>query len=148
MGGLINLLTKLKALDVHATSLEALRQTKDALNELNREQLFDGLDRYGHDITLDGSPDYSPLTIEIKESKGQVTDRIILRDEGNFWREIKTDVTDKKVITQSTDPKTKKILERTGPTVMGVGGEFKFRYINQNLRPALFSLLRKQTGLK
>lgn len=47
------------------------------------EQLFEqGINRLGVDI-MDYAP-YSPLTIAIKEEKGQPTNRVTLRDTGDF----------------------------------------------------------------
>ena len=47
------------------------------------EQLFEqGINRLGVDIS-DYAP-YSPVTIEIKRLKGQPTNRVTLRDEGDF----------------------------------------------------------------
>ena len=47
------------------------------------EQLFEqGINRLGVDI-MDYRP-YTPLTIAIKEEKGQPTNRVTLRDEGDF----------------------------------------------------------------
>lgn len=47
------------------------------------EQLFEqGINRLGVEIS-DYAP-YSPVTIAIKEAKGQPTNRVTLRDEGDF----------------------------------------------------------------
>ena len=47
------------------------------------EQLYEqGINRLGVDI-MDYAP-YSPVTIEIKKALGQPTNRVTLRDEGDF----------------------------------------------------------------
>ena len=58
------------------------------------EQLFEqGINRLGVEIS-DYAP-YSPVTIAIKEAKGQPTNRVTLRDEGDFESSFFLEVGDK-----------------------------------------------------
>ena len=58
------------------------------------EQLFEqGVNRLGVSI-MDYAP-YSPVTIAIKEAKGQPTNRVTLRDEGDFQSSFYLEVCDK-----------------------------------------------------
>ncbi len=58
------------------------QETQDFLIEVLQDQLFTtGED--GDGVSLG---DYSPVTIKIKRAKGQPTDRITLKDTGDFYR--------------------------------------------------------------
>ena len=58
------------------------QETQDFLIEVLQDQLFTtGED--GDGLSLG---DYSPVTIKIKRAKGQPTDRITLKDTGEFYR--------------------------------------------------------------
>jgi len=54
------------------------------------DQLFnDGIDSLG-----DSLGEYSPFTVELKKAKGQPTDRITLKDTGDFYKTFKVEVKD------------------------------------------------------
>ncbi len=59
------------------------RFTQDEIIRLNTiDQLFDeGIDSTGASLGV-----YQPFTIAIKKRKGQPTDRVTLKDEGDFYR--------------------------------------------------------------
>ena len=78
---------------------EALKSVeKDIPNveEKERERIFDGKTFTGEDIT----PSYKPYTVMVKEQKGQPTDRVTLKDTGDFHRSITFEVS--KSLTQLT----------------------------------------------
>ena len=50
----------------------------------SRSQLFDGLDKEGKEIVNEQGGKYSPTTVRIKQEKGQPTDRVTLRDTGDW----------------------------------------------------------------
>ena len=54
------------------------------------DQLFnDGIDSLG-----DSLGEYSPFTVELKKAKGQPTNRITLKDTGDFYKTFKVEVKD------------------------------------------------------
>ncbi len=59
------------------------RFTQDEIIRLNTiDQLFDqGIDSTGASLGI-----YQPFTIKVKQKKGQPTDRVTLKDEGDFYR--------------------------------------------------------------
>ncbi len=61
--------------------------------DLNREdQLFDkGIDSLGISLESIGGA-YSPVTVQIKRSKGQPTDRVTLKDTGDFYETFRIKV--------------------------------------------------------
>lgn len=60
--------------------VEVVLKHEAEIVDLNIGQMMDGKNWDGSDI----EPEYRPLTIEIKKAKGQIFDRVTLRDEGVF----------------------------------------------------------------
>ncbi len=83
-----NLINGLLSLDVDEIALEISKtnQFKRLVIELNTQrQLFDkGEDSTGRTLESIGG-EYSPYTVNIKEEKGQPTDRVTLKDTGEFY---------------------------------------------------------------
>jgi hypothetical protein len=88
-----NLLKKFIEFDVDQLALEISRTPtfKKLVISLNTEglptsQLFElGQDAQGRTLESIGG-EYSPFTVEVKRRKGQPTDRITLKDTGDFYR--------------------------------------------------------------
>ena len=86
------------------------------------EQLFEqGINRLGVDI-MDYAP-YSPYTIEIKEMKGQPTNRVTLRDEGDFESSFYLQVSDKQFEIKASDFKTEELIKKYGRQILGLTDE-------------------------
>ena len=63
------------------------KETQDFLIDVLQDQLFTtGED--GNGLSLG---EYSPITVKIKQSKGQPTDRITLKDTGAFYNSYEID---------------------------------------------------------
>lgn len=84
--GLEKLINKLERLDLNRIERGIAESEKELIIRLNTEdQLFDkGIDSKGRSLDSIGGS-YSPVTIEIKRSKGQRTDHITLKDTGDFY---------------------------------------------------------------
>lgn len=86
------------------------------------EQLFEqGINRLGVDI-MDYAP-YSPLTIAIKEEKGQPTNRVTLRDEGDFESSFYLEVGEKQFEIKASDFKTEDLIKKYGRQILGLTNE-------------------------
>lgn len=86
------------------------------------EQLFErGINRLGVEI-MDYAP-YSPVTIEIKEAKGQPTNRVTLRDEGDFESSFFLEVGDKQFEIKASDFKTEDLIKKYGRQILGLTDE-------------------------
>jgi hypothetical protein len=66
---------------------------------------------------------YHPYTIAVKQSKGQPTDRVTLRDTGAFHRSIKVDVDNEKFTVTATDPKTDELMEKYGEGILNISDD-------------------------
>lgn len=86
------------------------------------EQLYDqGINNLGIDI-MNYRP-YSPLTIAIKEEKGQPTNRVTLRDEGDFESSFYLEVGDRQFEIKASDFKTESLIEKYGRQILGLTDE-------------------------
>lgn len=80
MGTLKDALDAIRRVDLRKLTLDAMVRNPDEIVDLNREQLNSGKYADGSSIV----PQYKPLTIQIKQKKGQPTDRVTLKDTGEF----------------------------------------------------------------
>ena len=102
------------------------------------EQLFEqGINRLGVDI-MDYAP-YSPLTIAIKEEKGQPTNRVTLRDEGDFESSFYLEVGDKQFEIKASDFKTEDLIKKYGRQILGLTDENIAALIWQYIYPDLLT---------
>ena len=107
------------------------------------EQLYEqGINRLGVDIS-DYAP-YSPVTIEIKKLKGQPTNRVTLRDEGDFERSFFLEVGDKQFEIKASDFKTEDLVKKYGEQILGLTDENIATMIWQYIYPDLIGEAKKQ----
>lgn len=102
------------------------------------EQLYEqGINRLGVEIA-DYAP-YSPVTIAIKEAKGQPTNRVTLRDEGDFESSFFLEVGDKQFEIKASDFKTEDLIRRYGRQILGLTDENIAILIWQYIYPDLIN---------
>lgn len=107
------------------------------------EQLFEqGINRLGVEIS-DYAP-YSPVTIQIKEAKGQPTNRVTLRDEGDFESSFFLEVGDKQFEIKASDFKTEDLIKKYGRQILGLTDENIAILIWQYIYPDLMNEAKKQ----
>lgn len=107
------------------------------------EQLFEqGINRLGVEIS-DYAP-YSPVTIEIKEAKGQPTNRVTLRDEGDFESSFFLEVGTKQFEIKASDWKTEELIKKYGRRILGLTDENIAILIWQYIYPDLMNEAKKQ----
>ena len=106
------------------------------------EQLFEqGVNRLGVSI-MDYAP-YSPVTIAIKEAKGQPTNRVTLRDEGDFQSSFYLEVGDKQFEIKASDFKTEDLIKKYGRQILGLTNENIAELIWQYVYPDLLTKAKK-----
>ena len=107
------------------------------------EQLFEqGINRLGVEIS-DYAP-YSPVTIAIKEAKGQPTNRVTLRDEGAFESSFYLEVGDKQFEIKASDFKTEDLIKKYGRQILGLTDENISILIWKYIFPDLIAETKKQ----
>lgn len=89
--------------------------------ESQQERLFEGKYPTGEIIF----PPYKPFTIFMKTIKEQPTDRVTLKDTGDFHRGIFVKKQGENLIIDSTDEKSAKLQEKYGENIFGFTAENK-----------------------
>lgn len=102
------------------------------------EQLYEqGVNNLGVDI-MDYMP-YTPLTIAIKEEKGQPTNRVTLRDEGDFESSFYLEIGDTQFEIKASDFKTEDLIKKYGRQILGLTIENISKLIWQYIYPDLLN---------
>lgn len=131
MSTIKSLRTRVEQFSSKKAAVQSLEETKESIADLNVQQMMSGIRSDGSEIL----PTYTDLTIAIKESKGQPTDRVTLRDTGLFQEAVTTTITQDSVVTESTDPKSEKLQKKYGKRIFGLSEKFKAEYLRENLNP-------------
>lgn len=101
-----------------------------------QEQLYEqGINRLGVDIS-DYAP-YSPITIDIKKLKGQPTNRVTLRDEGDFHSSFYVVATDTSFEVKAKDAKAEHLLSKYGSQILGLTRENLMTLVHEYIYPNL-----------
>lgn len=124
-------------------------ETAPIYTDLQREQLFSGIQADGKEIERLGADykGYAPRTIREKEKKGQPTDRVTLKDTGEFYLDIFADPRAEGIIVDSADSKSQQLQEDYGTKIFGLSDNPKQLYINK-LRPEMVKQLTDQLNKK
>lgn len=72
-------------LPAFASQLMNDESTISLITDMNAQQLYEGKRSDDSEIT----PEYKPYTKQVKQGKGQPTDRVTLRDTGEFYDELR-----------------------------------------------------------
>lgn len=126
----------MKRLDIEQVIDNSLTATAPDYVELQREQMFSGIQSDGDEIQRIGVSykGYAPKTIKIKEAKGQPTDRITLRDTQAFQDDIFSEPRQEGLIVGSGDEKSAMLQRDYGNKIFGLASKSKAAYI-EKLRP-------------
>ena len=130
-------------------TIDVIKDNSKFILDENRSQLFDGLDKEGKEIVNERGGKYSPTTIIIKKEKGQPTDRVTLRDTGDWQDAMFLEVKGNEILTDSSDWKTDELLkkyDRNMNTILGIPETSKTK-INSTLMDRLIFIFRQMTNL-
>ena len=116
---------------------EAKKQEEEILIMVKQEQLFQGIDAQGRQI----SPPYAESTIKRKIKKGQPTDRVTLKDTGFFYFSFFIDYQPKEFTIQAEDIKTIFLLARYGLDILGLTPD-NIDKLSGLIRPELLKRLK------
>ena len=108
-----------------------------------QEQLFEsGENSLG--VSIASYAPYSPITIEIKRLKGQPTNRVTLRDEGDFESSFYLVISDKQFEIKASDWKTEELVEKYGSSILGLTKENIASLTWDYIYPELMDTLKKE----
>lgn len=102
--------------DYYKELINILESLAKAIAETNADQLFAGLRADDSEI----EPAYKPFTIAIKKEKQQPTDRVTLKDTGEFHRSIFVKFTKDTIIIDSDNDLRDKLVEKYGAAIFGL----------------------------
>lgn len=119
-------------------SLVVLEQ--DFAIDLNQGQLNEGQNIDKSDII----PEYSRTTISIKKSKNQISDRVTLRDTGDFYKSFKLKAENDSFSISATDSKTNKLQKKYGTKILGLSEESKAIFARHGLKIQLMKLIKQK----
>ena len=102
--------------DYYKELINILESLAKAIAETNADQMFAGLRADDTEI----EPAYKPFTVAIKKEKGQPTDRVTLKDTGEFHRSIFVKFEGDKIIIDSDNDLRDKLVEKYGATIFGL----------------------------
>lgn len=144
MSTIRGLYKKIAGIDTNHLVALALEDSAHGMKEKQQDQMYEGIDADGENR----EPAYSPLTVAIKQNKGQRTDVVTLHDEGDFYAGIYIDVRTDLIIQDSADSKTGKLVKKYGEKIFGLFGLFRKLYLDEDLRPEFKIKIETATGLK
>lgn len=105
-------------------------------------QLYEkGVNRLGE--RLDSYRPYSPITIRVKLAKGQPTNRVTLRDEGDFHASFRVIANNISFFIDATDIKTEDLIAKYGEQILGLTDENLYELVWEYMYPDLIDNLKK-----
>ena len=106
------------------------------------EQLFEqGINNLG--VPIDDYAPYTPYTIQIKQEKGQPTNRVTLHDEGDFSGSFYMEVGNEKFEIKAGDFKTHDLMKKYGRQILGLTNENIKQLIWQYIYPDIIEQRKK-----
>lgn len=99
-------------------AVKIIKENDHIVIDMNTEQLYAGVNSEGVSLESIGGP-YSPVTVEIKKSKGQPTDRVTLKDTGDFYEGFFVKASGGMWQISSKDDKTQKLIDDWGADIFG-----------------------------
>lgn len=137
MSTALAILNKLRSIDVLLSAQIAIEETAAAGTAAQKKQLFQGVTKLNSPI----NPFYTARTVAIKAKKGQPTDRVTLKDTGDFYAGILIDVRGDLFVIESADWKNSMLQDRYGENILGLGTDARIEYI-QTLRPVFIEKIK------
>ena len=121
-----------------------IQENEAAIIDMNaQEQLFEsGENSLG--VSIASYAPYSPITIEIKKMKGQPTNRVTLRDEGDFESSFYLVISDKQFEIKASDWKTEELVEKYGNSILGLTKENIASLTWDYIYPELLETFKKE----
>lgn len=124
---------------------DCINNSSETILDANRDQLFSGKDKQGKEII----PEYTPKTISKKKKKRQPTDRVTLKDTGEWHRSLFMKTESNKIFIDSEHELTDKLLEkydRGNDTILGIP-QNKKTDINESIMDKFIKIFRLMTKL-
>lgn len=146
MQTIVSLNRKIQQLNIDKVINHAVENTLPDLIEINKDQLLHGMDKNGEKITPKYKRNkYARVKNEMNPLAGIGTPD--LKVKGDYYKGLTAKLEGGTIVETSTDFKAE-FLEPKYDDIHGLGGEYKKRYQDKNLRPAIGTEIEKTIGLK
>ena len=142
MDKLDNLIKRLDNFDkrIEEIAVQVAKQFEPEILDMNTEdQLF----AKGQDAEGVSLGKYAPLTVSIKSGLGQPTNRVTLKDTGDFHRSFFARFVGKFITIGATDEKAEKIEDRYRKDIYGLS-KANIQKLTDMLRPEMQDEFKKQ----
>jgi len=128
--------------NIYSIIFDIVLDNEDFIVELiTEEQLFEQGIRGDEVFIADYAP-YSPFTVEIKQLKGQPTDRVTLRDEGDYHASFYIKIGSDHFEIKASDSKAQKLSREFGEEIMHLTDKNLDEVIRGFIYPELVENLR------
>lgn len=115
---------------------------EDVIIGMIHEQLYEqGIT--GKGVEIASYAPYTARTIQIKQKKGQPTDRVTLKDTGRFYGAMYIEFDSQGFYVTSYDKKTEALIEKYGPAIFRLTNENLGILIRDYIRPGLKEKMKK-----
>jgi hypothetical protein len=144
MGTIKGLLRRVEAANIDQALHDAFAESAEAIEEKNRQQLFEGYDKNGERLRPYRSAKYARVKHEMNPLPGYGNPDFKVT--GDFYRGIQVRVDGQVIVTELRDKKSDELLARD-PDIAGVGGKYKKELIGETLQPAFNKEMHQQLKL-
>jgi len=135
--------TSLKRGGINALIQELIKSNVKYIKELQtEEQMYEGVRSDGSDIL----PEYTPYTKFIKrllKSPAQPTDRVTLKDSGDFYNKVYIKMDRDGFELDSADPKRDELVEKYKEAIFGLTDENKAK-LSRRLKAQLLNEIKQR----
>lgn len=119
---------------------EVIQANEGVILDMNtKSQLYEqGIDNRGVEIA--SYQEYAPFTIKVKQEKNQPTDRVTLKDEGDFYSGFYIEYTQNGFRIFSTDEKADKLGKKYGYQIFGLSDSNFIEIRDAYVKPEILAL--------
>lgn len=126
---------------VDSLVLDAAMENEALILDMNTDdQLYEkGINSKGEKI----NPPYTNYTVKIKKELGQPSNRVTLRNEGDFHKSFYLKKKAEELEIGATDPKTEEIVWKYGEEIFGLSPENLDELQEHYIKPVLEEVIKK-----
>lgn len=121
----------------------AADRQEDRMIDLNVEQMEQGIKADGDRII----PPYKPSTVSRKKKMGQPTDRVTLKDTGDFHNSVRVKRFPKMYELVAQDWKSEQLQEKYTHSILGLT-DFSLQQVREAMKPFMRQDVKKLTKIK
>ncbi len=135
---------RIKTLDLEFEAVESFNDVGKEYARMNNEQNFQGINQKGQAIV----PAYTATTVAIKKRKGQPSDRVTLKDTGDFYQRRIAIADNTKIYIESDVPYADHLAEKYGDEIHGLTNDNRKDFTFGPYWSVLTKRIENITGLK